>query len=319
MTQAAPAAPAASRHTLLLAGGGSLVNAMVWGSMVPLTALLLAAFDPYVLATARYLVALPFLWLLVVWRGENPFVAGAPAWRVMALGSGMAAFSILYTVGIGLSNPITASVILTCGPIVASIMTRVLLKTPFDRALLVALPLTVTGAIVVVLGTPGRSADGMGFRGGELLLVLAQTCWHWYTIKAQLWLRHLGQIRLSAVTSTAAAIWLGVLLAGLAAIGAVPSWSWPGLDMILLLVWVSVSGVAFAIVLWNYSASVLGVPVAALYLNLQPFFAALTAAAIGVSPTWLQILGGLIVLAGVLYIQLRKLREARRAAGAADG
>ena len=55
-------------------------------------------------------------------------------------------------------------------------------------------------------------------------------------------------------------------------------------------------------------------PQAALYLNLQPVIATLTAAALGSPPSLLQIVGGFIVMAGVLYVQLSKLRIAANAA-----
>ena len=86
-------------------------------------------------------------------------------------------------------------------------------------------------------------------------------------------------------------------------------------EMVGVLVFISLTGVALAIVLWNFAASTIGVPLAALYLNLQPFVAALTAAALGQPPSIMQIVGGFIVLAGVLYVQLSKLRAAGNVAG----
>lgn len=299
-----------------LAGAALLTTTLFWGAMVPLTKLLLDHFDPFLLAALRYVVALPFLWLFVLLIRDRVEWRLLRAGRAMALGAAMAGFSVFYTLGIWFSHPVTASVLLMCGPIVASIMARFLFRAPLDRTLLLALPVTVAGGIVVAVGAPGRAEAGLGFGGGELLLVLAQVCWTWYSMKAQQWLAFLGQIRLSAVTSTAGSLWMvGLYLLLWAAGAAAPPPASVPLEMVGVLAFISLTGVALAIVLWNFAASTIGVPLAALYLNLQPFVAALTAAALGQPPSLMQIVGGFVVLAGVLYVQVSKLR----AAGAAGG
>ncbi|MEO8557934.1 MAG: DMT family transporter [Rhodospirillales bacterium] len=303
------------RRKSLLAGGSLFLTVLFWGSMVPLTAVLLRTFDPYLLAVSRYVIGLPFLWLLVVlWREPGDWRLARPG-RVLSLGAAMAAFSVLYTVGIQFSHPVTASVILTCGPIVASIMAKVLYRTPLDRALLVALPVTVGGAIVVAVGAPGRSIDQAGFGGGEILLVIAQVCWNWYSMKAQQWLSGMGQLRMSAVTTSVASLWLILLYVVLRAGGwAVAPPTDPSTESLLLLAWIGFSGVALSIVLWNTAVSLIGVPLSSIYMNLQPVIAAITAAVLGSPPTIMQVIGGCVVVAGVLYVQLSKMR-----AGAARG
>jgi drug/metabolite transporter (DMT)-like permease len=59
-----------------------------------------------------------------------------------------------------------------------------------------------------------------------------------------------------------------------------------------------------ATLLWNYGVSRLGVTVATLQLNLEPVFAVLVGVALGAAAGWLQILGGLVVLAGVIWVQM---------------
>jgi drug/metabolite transporter (DMT)-like permease len=67
-------------------------------------------------------------------------------------------------------------------------------------------------------------------------------------------------------------------------------------------------------VLWNFGVSRLALPVASLHNNAIPIFSALAATALGIVPSWQQLVGGAIVLSGVAWLQLRQLL-ALRAAG----
>jgi drug/metabolite transporter (DMT)-like permease len=78
-------------------------------------------------------------------------------------------------------------------------------------------------------------------------------------------------------------------------------------------VWICVFGVAVAILLWNVGVSRVGLPVASLHMNATPVFAVLTAALVGLPPTWLQIAGGVLVLGGIVYMQSLQLWRARPA------
>ncbi len=160
--------------------------------------------------------------------------------------------------------------------------------------------LVVAGGIVVVLGTPGRPAGSFGLEGGEALLVIAQLCWSWYSIRAQQWLADRGQIALSALTSTVASVLLGIVCAVVWALGGI---AWPTRPPTPvewgMVAWIGVLGVAVAVLLWNTGVSLVGVPVASLFANSAPVFAIGLAALMGREPSWLQVAGGVVVLAGI--------------------
>ena len=58
--------------------------------------------------------------------------------------------------------------------------------------------------------------------------------------------------------------------------------------------------------------ALVGVPVASLFANSAPIFSIALAAAMGREPTWLQLVGGAIVMGGIGQHQLRQVRAARR-------
>ena len=304
-----PSVGALRRASLVL-----LLAAMIWGSMIPVLAALAEHYDNWLLSWSRYILGLPVLWLAVL-LSARPSVAPRPLdWtRLLKLGTAMTAFSVLYTFGVAHAHPATSAIVLMCGPIWATLLARVMLGSTTPPGFGFTLMLVVAGGIVVVLGTPGRPAGSFGLEGGEALLVIAQLCWSWYSIRAQQWLADRGQIALSALTSTVASVLLGIVCAVVWALGGI---AWPTRPPTPvewgMMAWIGVLGVAVAVLLWNTGVSLVGVPVASLFANSAPVFAIGLAALMGREPSWLQVVGGVVVLAGIAGLQIRQTRAARR-------
>ena len=302
------ATSALRRATLVL-----LLSALIWGAMVPVLSTLAHHYDKWLLSCLRYLFGMPALWLAVLMT-RRPAIRPRPLQlgQLLQLGVAMTGFSVLYTFGVGHAHPATAAIVLMCGPIVATVLARLMIGTRTPPGFLLTLVLVVLGGIVVMLGTPGRTLTGFGFEGGELLLVIAQIFWSWYSIRAQQWLADRGQIALSALTATVASLLLSLVCVVIWATGGIdwPS-EMPSVVDVGMLAWISVLGVAVAVVLWNTGVSMVGLPVASLFSNSAPVFAIGVAALMGIEPSWLQIVGGIVVMAGIAQLQLRQMRRAR--------
>src|ERR1700674_1872717 len=113
-------APAPGRGELA-ATAGVLLTALGWGSMVPLTSLLLASLPPFLIAATRYTAAVPVLAILIAIIEKGAILPPGLPWRriLMLGGLGIAGFATCYTFGIWYSGPITAAAILAAGPVVA--------------------------------------------------------------------------------------------------------------------------------------------------------------------------------------------------------
>ena len=179
----------------------------------------------------------------------------------------MTVFSVLYTFGVAHAHPATSAIVLMCGPIWATVLSRLMLGTGTPQGFALTLLLVVAGGVLVVLGAPHKGPRKFGLEGGEPLLVIAQLCWSWYSIRAQQWLSDRGQIALSALTSTVAAVLLGAVCAAIAVSGGI---EWPTRVPSTvewgMIAWIGVLGVAVAVILWNVGVSLVGVPVAILYI-----------------------------------------------------
>ncbi len=290
---------------------GLAITVIMWGSMVPFIAALLVVMDPWLLSVLRYGLAIPFLLGVLWWKERAGLFSMSYDWRRMfALGAGMAGFSTFYALGILYSNPVSAAIILTSNPVVAAIWARYLYGASLPKGFFLALGLAVCGGVLVVQGSPKALAGhAIGFEGGEFLLLLAVSCWTWYSLKVQDWCQGYSNIRTTAITSATGTVWLVLiwlvfLVMGdsrfdMAAFGPAP---------VSMMLWLSWGAAAIAIIMWHRGAKAIGVPSASLYLNLIPVVAVIISAVLfGLKPNMYQIGGGGLVLLGVLSIQLRRL------------
>lgn len=289
---------------------GLLVTVLLWGSTVPAIAVLSQRWDPYFLAMIRYIAALPLFWLLL--RVLEP--AGAPQatvapWRLMALGTAMACFATLYTLGIAHSHPVTAVIFAASMPVIANLVVLVVQGDLPSRGLLAGLAMVVPGAALAMAG-PGKLDETLQWGGGEPLILLAMICWSWYSLMAQRWMGGTSPLRITARTAYVATLVL-IVFYGLAAAGGQTYGAWHAigsLDLTLMAL-LSYGVIVTAVILWNNGVARLGLPMASLYLNLVPAVTLAILTAMGIPPSLSQVLGAVLVMAGILMAQLWNRRR----------
>lgn len=303
----------------LLASAGLVATALLWGAMIPMThALATKHLDPFFVSAIRYLIPAPLLvGMVFLFDRRSPFRTPLPWPTVLRLGAGMACFSVFYTIGIMLSDPVRAAIAMSCGPLVAALLTKAMLRVPLARGFWPAAICAVIGASLVALDAVRPRAGSAGDTGyaGEALLVLAMVSWSWYSIKVQAWLGPLGwsQMRITCLTSLAGGILICALFAVLASLQPtrLPA-EMPSAPVLGMLAWVGIGGAGLAILFWNFGVSHVGVPVATLYTSLAPVFSVGVAAAFfGSTVTVQQIAGGMLILAGVVRMQWLQARSIR--------
>lgn len=295
---------------------GLMVTVLIWGSTVPAITVLAARWDPYFLAMIRYVVALPLFWILLrlMERPGTQRIAIAPA-RLLALGTGMACFATLYTLGIANSHPATAVVFGASMPIVANVVSRVVEGGTPDRGLYLGIALVVPGAALSMFDQSKLDMP-IGIGGGEVMIVAAMVAWSWYSIMAQRWLRGASQIQITARTSLAASAVLLVVYA-LATAGGQTYGAWTSVTAldVGLIALLGYGVIVVAVLLWNNGVARLGLSLASLYLNLIPAVTLAILAVMGIQPSLGQILGAVLVVGGIFVAQRWSGRRAGRQTG----
>ena len=295
----------------LAANVGLLLTMFFWGSMIPVIGALLTTWDAPALSAVRYVISIPLVLALVFAFDRAALAPGKlPVWRIWFIGGiGIAGFNTFYVLGIAFSGPITAAIIGPCSPLVAAFLARAFFSVPLARGTGWALVLAVGGGLIAVAGRP-PGGDPDATLMGIALLIVSFACWTWYSLAGQRWLGHLSQLTFTAFTMTSAMIWLVSIDAVAVSAGwaKMPTAAPSGAAMALM-IWLSVSGSAIGVFLWNFGVKELGVVVASMYLNLCPIIAVLVAMAFGARPSVWQLVGGAVVLAGVVQGQVRRARS----------
>jgi len=301
-------------------GSAALVACMVlWGTLIPATNFLLAWFDAVGVSVIRFALGVAALWLAVQLfdRASTPI----PWRKSWALGLGISLFATCYTLGIANANPINAAVIASIGPLTTSILAWLLYRTPPAPGLGLAVVLAVGGSLVVSLGGKLGSDASWDFRGGEIMLLIGQAMWSWYSLASVRWLVGHSQLRISYSTMLPAMVYQALLWALLWALGWARGATPADLPEAALWVFLVIGPVVTAggVYFWNFGASQLGAPVAALFLNLIPLVAiGISMVALGERVMTYQILGGVLVIAGVASMQIRMLSGANPKAAPAN-
>ncbi len=301
------------RRHLLGAFAAMVFVGASWGANLPVTKVMLRYYDLVPMAALRIAAATGSL-ILLLWliEGRRALRVDVGLSRFLLLGLMMGSFFAFYALGLQYSNPITAAAVQVAGPLVASVTVRLVTGLRFDPGFGVALALTVLGGLILSAG----SLFGTGavtFGGGEIIILLSNVLWTLYSIKAQVWFNRASQLHRAYVASLSAMGWLILCSLALVAFGWARSpfgvsdpWIWTQLITVAILA----SGLGSYC--WNVGASRLGVAVASLWVNLVPFCAVLWSMAYGFIPNAYQIVGGLVALSGVVYMQWRKLQTAQR-------
>lgn len=314
MTQAAVSPTQAPANALAVGTAAYLFASVFWGMNIPFTAVLFQTFDPFFLALVRVALATLILGgLAAATLGWRAFGVPMPATRFAAMTLTMAAFFVFYNLGLRYTNPITAAAIMAGSPVYAAITVRMLTGAPLERGFGGAALLTVMGAAIAIQGRADAGAGALRLQGGEPLIVLSLVAWTLYSIFAQRWFDpSVPQLRRTYVSMLGTTVWLALAWAIVHAAGMVgaPNLSPDGRAIAFLLA-TAVFSTALGGVAWNIGVHRIGLIPGALWQNTVPVFGVLIAMLFGFIPTVAQISGGAVVIAGVLYMQWRKLQHAR--------
>ncbi len=294
---------------ILAANGGLALCMVMWGGAFPVIEELLITWDVVLNTTVRMGCGAAILVCVFLVTERGTILKGPVPWRhVFLLGTlGFGVNSIVFTAGVANAGGANAAMVAALAPIIGAIAARVINGERLRRSTMIAAAIAIVGCLVVVLA---RMREVGEFRGGALLVLIAISLWTWYSIQAQRWLAGWSQVRIAAFTATAGVLVMAlfaVIGISLGLVGTRTDFSTPSL---LMIAYLATTSNGAALVLWSNGVKVLGVTVATLFSNTIPVVAVIISFLIFDRPPLpLELVGGAIVIAGVLYGQIARLRS----------
>ncbi len=300
-------------HRRTLAIAALLAVVLIWSSTFVATKLLFGQIGPLALASLRFLVATAILVPLADWRAAGPLPWG----RLALLGlTGVTAYFVCQNVGLVYTSASAASLILACIPALVAGVAALLFRESLNRQRLAGVLASMAGVAAIVLaGKPEPSAPAPLL--GDALLLGSALAWTAYTVLGK------GLERLPFQVTSAASVGFGALFLLPPAGIEVASTGLPTLtpDGWLGVVFLGAGASAAAYYLWAYALRTLDATEATVYLNLIPLVGvALAVATLGESVGPLEVVAGVLIVAGVTFASRAPARAAEgRHVGSAVG
>ncbi|MDQ1623031.1 MAG: hypothetical protein QOH19_1449 [Actinomycetota bacterium] len=258
-----------------------------------------ASMTPMDLTFWRWALAAVPLLLLAHFVEKPDWGAVLRRWRVLLLLSvlGMSGYTLLLYGALGHTSAMNASLITAANPALIVVMAIVLLGEKTTRLGWTGICLGLLGVLLVLTRGELERVFSLSINTGELLMIGAIVVWGFYTILA----RRLG---VPAIAATAVQVVMAVVMLAPFALAMdvrFPETAAEGWSLAYIALFPSLG----AYLLWNLALKSTSPGTAGNYLNLIVVFTAIITVAMGTPLTAVQIVGGLMVIAGVLLTGMK--------------
>ena len=274
----------------------------------PITKIGLRDVPPFTFAFFRFLIATTVMLALMPWLGDKVRIPRRDALKIAGLGVMIVVLNqALYIYGQNFTTATHGSLLFAFTPIFIYLFSLLILKERFTLRRGVGVTLAVIGAVIIV------SQRGVVFNRdmlyGDFVILVAVIIWGLYTVLGKPLVERYGAFKVTAYAALAGTLVyfpFGVYMTWDVDLGSISAAGWGA--VIYLGTGLSVG----AYVLWYWAIRYFEASRIAPFHNLQPIFVvALAYFMIDETITWTFALGGLLVLAGVLFVELGKTAPTR--------
>lgn len=274
-----------------------LALVIVWGFNFALVKATFAELPPLVFNALRFALATVLL-LLVLRQIEPEPPAFRPSWwKLFVLGViGNGVYQLLFILGLERTTAGNSSLILATVPLFVALFEAALGIDRLSKRTWAGIVLAFAGILLLVGGTGEISLSSRTIVG-DVLIVMCTISWSAYTVFSRPLLTQMSPLRLTAVTMA-----LGTPLLILAAVPQMIELNWAGVSWRswAALAFSAALAIAFGYVVWYTSVQIVGSTRTAVYSNLIPVVALISAwLLLGERISPLQGTGAAVVLAGV--------------------
>ncbi len=279
---------------------------LLWALNVTVTKYMLEhGWLPLAYAAIRYFAAIAIFWIYT-WLRERSFRIAREDWRYVGIAAAMIFLNQLcFVYSLEFAHASTVSLLFGTCPMFVGLISIVFLRAHLERSFWIGAALTFAGVALIAAGAGGGLVSGWK---GDLLAIMLAITWAAYTIAIAPLMRTYSPYRISAVVLAIG--WAPLALVSIPQItrqdyhfsGAV----WLGF------VYAVIGPLFLTNILWFTAVDRVGAPRASIFNNMQPFFGVLFALLIlSESIHGLEIVGGLLIFAGIAYERVGRQIPAR--------
>ncbi|WP_175734394.1 DMT family transporter [Burkholderia ambifaria] len=281
----------------LVAAGAVAFTIVSWASAFPFIRIGLHGLAPLQLAAGRFATAAVLVIAWLAWRRPaKPSTRDALRFLVCGF-LGIALYNALLNTGEQTVSAGAASFIVNTLPIFTALLAAVFLHERFNRWGWVGSLISLAGIAVIAHGQPG----GLVLRSGSTLILGAALCSASYFVLQRRLIPVYGALPCAAYTLLAGALLLTPWLPG-----ALVSLGDASHDTTLAVLVLGVFPAALGYATWTIALGYFGAARAANFLYLTPAVAtALSIALTGERPGIETVCGGVLAIAGVIFVALR--------------
>jgi drug/metabolite transporter (DMT)-like permease len=306
----AHAASAAERRLAELAVLGVMV---VWAGNFIVVKSAVAVLPPVGFTFLRFLLASVTLLVLLRVREGSIGMPRRDLVPILALGGlGFGLYQILWTTGLTSIAAGDSALIIAATPVLVAILAVIARSDVLTPIKLAGVLISFGGVAVVIASGPGLSLGGS--LAGEAITLAAALCWSIYTAFAAPFLRRNSPLRATAwatVAGTAVLAPIGILQLGTVDASAFPQ------EVLFALIYAGMLAAGVSNVIVLNGVKIVGPTRTAALQFLVPALAVVLAAIFIAEPIRPgQVVGGLIIVAGVLLTRRRSIGRGRTAAEA---
>lgn len=287
-----------------------VLMAVLWAGGFVIGKLSVSTVPPEMVAFLRFLIAgLVLLGLLALRQRHALRLERRDWWLVLGLGAtGIAGYNLLFFWGLRYSLASDGAMIIpTLNPLITLFVAPVVLGEALTSRKLAGAAVSLVGQVLIFWTLLEAAATDPARLQGDLFFVGSAVCWSAYSILGRIAAR-----RFSPLASTTWGSLGGLLLLVPFALYAVPGSSGYSGFFWANAVYLALGATVAGFLLWSRGVHTLGASRAAVFINLVPVFAVTMAYLfLGERPGGLQVLGMLVVLAGVSLAGTTPRRIAR--------
>jgi len=271
-----------------------LLTSLLWAGNFVVGKFLVGHASSMTLTSLRWLIAVMCLFPLV-WYKEKKLLPSRESWLpILFMGlSGVVFFNILQFWALEKTTANNVGLISTINPISIAISSAIFLKERIHLYQIFSMIFSFLGVLLVLTKGNLENLLSLEFNMGDLWMLTAVAVWGIYSVCAK-W----AMKTLSPILSTFYSGLIGLLIllpfnvSDFTIVNITPSFIWA-------LIYTGCISTVVCMVLWNLGVQKLGATTAGIFLNFNPIFTAILAYFfLGEQVTWVQMLGGLIVITG---------------------